>query len=260
MSDRTAPIFDVAVSPLTQVVVLAGGRGERLRPLTDSVPKPMAPIKGRPFLDYLLKSFLDTGLSEVLILLGYKGELIRQRYEKLSGLTVTFSQGAVNDGTGRRLINAYPLLREQFLLVYGDNYWPLNIRNLWHHYVQSRSSVQTTVFSNTRGTGEYGRANNITLGANGQVIEYDRSRKSSRCNGVDIGYFVVDKNILPIRWEGDCSFEEDLLPPLIRQGQLSGYVTGKQYHYITDLEALQAFEDIVAKNCIPYLNPTIFLG
>ena len=68
---------------ITQAVILAGGRGERLRPLTDSIPKPMAPINGVPFLDYLINSVIQAGIGKILILLGYKADLIADRYKKL---------------------------------------------------------------------------------------------------------------------------------------------------------------------------------
>ena len=64
------------INRLTQAVILAGGRGERLRPLTDSMPKPMAPINGIPFLDYLIHSIIQAGIENILILLGYKADMI----------------------------------------------------------------------------------------------------------------------------------------------------------------------------------------
>ena len=65
---------------ITQTVILAGGRGERLKPLTDYMPKPMAPINGKPFLDYLIHSIISVGINQILILLGYKSEMIVSRY------------------------------------------------------------------------------------------------------------------------------------------------------------------------------------
>ena len=66
---------------LQQAVILAGGRGERLRPLTDSMPKPMAPVNGIPFLDYLINSIIMAGIDNILILLGYKAYIITNRYK-----------------------------------------------------------------------------------------------------------------------------------------------------------------------------------
>ena len=73
-------------SQLNQAVILAGGRGERLRPLTDTIPKPMAPIYGVPFMDYLIYSVVQVGISKILILLGYKADVIADRYRDIKNI------------------------------------------------------------------------------------------------------------------------------------------------------------------------------
>src|SRR5271170_965123 len=117
------------MSKINQAVIFAGGRGERLRPLTDHLPKPMAPVNGVPFLDYLIKTLEDAGIKKILFLLGYRAETIVDRYGKClpSGVKIEYSIGTAEDLTGRRLLNAYEQLDERFLLLYGDNYWPIEI-------------------------------------------------------------------------------------------------------------------------------------
>ena len=61
------------------------------------------------------------------------------------------------------------------------------------HYLRKNARVSTTVFSNVHGTGEYGVHNNIEVGEDGFVNRYDKKRQSAGLNGVDIGYFIVDK-------------------------------------------------------------------
>ena len=239
-------------SQINQAVILAGGRGERLRPLTDRIPKPMAPVNGIPFLDYLLQSLVQIGIKRVLLLVGYLGEVIVDRYSKLSclSLQIEFSVGAVDDRTGHRLLNAYNLLENHFLLLYGDNYWPIEFDRMVNLYRHKRVFVSTTVFSNLRGTGEYGKENNIEVSADGFVKRYDKNRKSDRLNGVDIGYFIVDKEILNENVEGNLSFEENVLPELIARKQLMAFVTDTQYYYVTDLDSLKNFERAVMGNKI----------
>ena len=140
---------------IQQVVILAGGRGTRFRPLTDKIPKPMAPVKGKPFLDYLIYSLVLVGIKKFLILLGYKGEVIQDRYSDMKEILVEFSHGITEDRTGRRVLNAYDLLDDHFLLVYGDNYWPVEWNSMMEFYNNTSARVSTTVFSNKNGTGEY---------------------------------------------------------------------------------------------------------
>ncbi len=149
---------------INQAVILAGGRGERLIPLTDSMPKPMAPINGVPFLDYLIYSIVQAGIKNILILLGYKADVIIDRYNSMRNISIEFSYGSVNDQTGRRVLNAYDQLDDYFLLMYGDNYWPIELDAMSSNYQKLNASVTTNVFSNKMGTGEYGFGNNVVVG------------------------------------------------------------------------------------------------
>jgi NDP-sugar pyrophosphorylase family protein len=227
---------------LSQAVILAGGRGDRLRPLTDSIPKPMAPINGNPFMDYLIYSIVKAGIKEIIILLGYKGDIIFDRYKAMRDITIKFSFGSDDELTGRRVLNAYDHLDDHFLLMYGDNYWPIELSRIEKNYQHLNVGVTTTVFSNTKGTGEYGFDNNVEVGENGIVIDYDKARATDCANGVDIGYFLVKKDCLDYKTSGNVSFELDILPQLITRGQLGAYITNSQYYYITDIHTLKDFE------------------
>ena len=240
------------ISNPKQAVILAGGRGERLRPLTDSIPKPMAPVNGAPFMDYLIHSIVQAGVEKILILLGYKAEVITDRYKSMKNITIEFSYGSVEDQTGRRVLNSYDLLDEHFLLMYGDNYWPIELKKMWSNYQQLNACVTTTIFSNKKGTGEYGFGNNVVVGDNSMVINYDKKRETDAANGVDIGYFLVTKDALDSDMSENVSFEVDILQKLIQQKQLGAYVTDNQYYYITNMQSLKGFENATkANNFLP---------
>jgi len=196
---------------LNQAVILAGGLGERLRPLTDNIPKPMVPVNGIPFLDYLIYSVIQAGIGNLLILLGYKADVIADRYKSMKNITIKFSYGTKEDYTGRRILNAYSLLDDHFLLLYGDNYWPIELGTMLSNYQQLGTSVSTTIFSNKSGTGEYGYENNVLVGANGIVVKYDKKRETNKTNGVDIGYFIVSKESLDSNLSGNVSLQKDNL-------------------------------------------------
>jgi len=238
-----------------QAVILAGGRGERLRPLTDEVPKPMAPVGDAPFLSYLLRSVADAGIRRVLLLVGYRAEVIMEYFgQGWEGLRIDYSVGGVDDETGRRLLNAYDLLDRRFLLMYGDNYWPMEIEGMLEHYRACGVPVMTTVFDNADGTGEYGAENNILVGGDGLVKCYDKARKTPGLNGVDIGYFVMDRAVLDKSLAGNISLERDILADLAARGQVGGYVTHTQYYYITDAASLRRFVRVAAAECYEPLD------
>jgi len=233
---------------IQQAVILAGGGGKRLRPLTDSIPKPMANINGIPFLDYLIYSVVQVGIKNFLILLGYKSEVITNRYKDMKNITIKFSHGTKEDQTGRRVLNAYDQLEDHFLLIYGDNYWPIELKAMWFNYKQTNTRVSTTVFSNKNGTSEYGYENNVEVGSDGMVVKYDKKRETDEMNGVDIGYFIVSKESLDPSLAGNVSFEVDILPQFIERKQLGAYITDNQYYYITNMQTLKDFENATLNN------------
>lgn len=230
---------------IEQAVIFCGGRGERLRPLTDDKPKPMVDVNGKPFLDYLLYSLQYAGVKRVLLLLGYKGEVIYERYRNLDW--VDYSWGLTEDMTGRRVVNAYDKLDEHFLLCYGDTFLPeIPLERMKEHYGKYFAPFMTTVFNNYLGTGEYGHDNNVQVNNDGYVLRYDKTRKELNLNGVDIGYFLLDKTFIDKHIPWNFSFEEKIIAESACTNKLTAYITNQQYHWITDMNSLSKFE-LIAK-------------
>ena len=235
---------------IKQAVILAGGKGTRLKPYTDHVPKPLVPVNGNPFLDYLIFSLVEEGITDILLLLGYKSELIFNRYNDVEykNIKFNFSMGETSDKTGKRIIDAYDKLERKFLLLYGDNYWPLNLNKMINQYKHNGASLMTTVYENKDGTGEYGFENNIIVSDDNIVVGYDKERKNKKANGVDIGYFIIDKDVMNIYSNANenVSFERDIIPKIVNANNLSAFLTNDKYYYITNEAALKNFEKVVS--------------
>lgn len=112
-----------------QAVILAGGLGTRLRSVIgEALPKPMAPIGGRPFLELLLDQLIDGGVDDVVLLVGHRSGVIRDHFgDAYGGVPIRYSVEPAPLGTGGALTHARPLLAERFLLVNGDTYLALDI-------------------------------------------------------------------------------------------------------------------------------------
>ena len=166
----------------------------------------------------------------------------------MKNISIEFSFGKEDDLTGRRILNAYSQLDDYFLLMYGDNYWPIELNEMWSNYQNLNTPVTTTVFSNKNGTAEYGFGNNVVMSENSYIIRYDKKRKTDAANGVDIGYFLVAKDSLNPHMSENVSFEEDILPQFIAKNELGAYVTNNQYYYITNMKSLKDFENAALTN------------
>ena len=234
------------IKKIEQAVILAGGKGKRLRPLTEKIPKPLVKINGIPFCDYLLNSLVKAGIKKILFLIGYKGNLIKDRYINLNGLKTTFSFSHEDADTGKRIIEAYDMLDDNFLLIYADNYWPIQLDSMINNLNKKKAFISTTVFNNNDGTGEYGYENNVQVDSEGFVKKYDKTRKSGGLNGIDIGYFVINKKLLDKTSKENLSFENDMLSKFIEKKNLVAYITNDQYYYITNMKCVKKFENFIS--------------
>ena len=117
---------------IKQAVILAGGQGKRLLPLTKNIPKPMAPINNIPFLSYLIYSLKKKRIKKILILVGYKSRKIINFYSLNKNIHINFCFSSTKSDTGKRVLDAYKFLDSNFLLLYGDNFWEPNINKMWN--------------------------------------------------------------------------------------------------------------------------------
>src|SRR5437762_4940772 len=165
----------------TQAVILAGGRGTRLKPLTDTRPKQMVEIQGKPFLEYQIEQLREQGFERVLLLLGYLPEVVLNSFGngRHWGFNIEYSITDVGDETGRRVKFAEPFLDPCFLLMYCDNYWPMQIEKMWQRFGASNVPAMITVYSNKDGYTQ----NSVRVDPDGFVSIYDKSCAHPDLNG-----------------------------------------------------------------------------
>ena len=240
------------VTKIKQAVILAGGLGTRMRPLTDTMPKPMIPVQGRPFLEYLVELLRANGIGEIVMLLGYLPKKVTEHFGDGSkfGVHITYDITPVDNDTGTRLVHAAPLIHDKFLLMYCDNYWPLNLERLAEFYEKQNVVASTVVFDNKNNMTK----NNMFVDKDGYVTKYDRTRTDPNLNAVDIGFFILDKSVLDLAPKRDFNFEKEVLPKLIASRKLAGYVTGHRYYSLGSIERLPIVEEFFKPRKIALLD------
>lgn len=229
----------------TQAVVLAGGRGARLRPLTDLRPKAMVELHGRPFLEYLVEMLREQGITRVLLLLGYLADDIVEHFGDGSrfGLEIEYSITAPEDETAHRLVTAKDQLDDVFLLMYCDNYWPLRLNAQSRRFADTDPEVLVTVYTNRD---RYSR-DNVRIDAEGWIRTYDRTRCADGLAGVEIGYAIVRKRALDLISDPQRPVEDALYPQLAADGRLGAFVTEHRYYSVGSLERLPVTEAFLAR-------------
>ena len=216
-----------------QAIILAGGIGSRIYPLSNSTPKPMIDINGYPFIYYLVEKLEKDGFSEVLILVGYKKEKFQSLFEycKNFKIKIKLIYSPTKYKTGARLKSAFPYIKESFFLLYGDNFLPFNFDKIWKNYVKNKFENQLIVYKNS----DNFSSSNIKLGKNNLIVDYDDNRNKGY-DFVNIGFFILKKKYIKnIPKSINSKFENEVLKKLIKKRKISAYVTSHRYYSLTNI-------------------------
>ncbi len=234
-----------------QAVILAGGRGTRLKEITKTIPKPMVPFHGKPFLEYLLEYLKSQGIQEFVILLGYLSETVTEYFGDGSqwGIDITYDVSAVEHDTGKRISLAKAKIQQDFILCYCDNYCPLPLEAMAQQWRDSGLQAQATIYTNFD---NYTRSN-LRVDSD-KVTIYDKTRQTPNLQGVEIGFFFAKKSVLDFLPDNEnSSFEREVYPRLIEQGQLGAFQTEHRYYSVGKPERLPLTNEFLK------FSPTIFL-
>lgn len=242
------------MNKIEQAVILAGGYGTRMRPFTDTNPKPMYPFNGKPFLEYLIEQVKGFGIKKVTILLGYMPEKITEYFGdgRRWGINIEYSVTPVDNETGLRLYKALKegKIDDVFLMMYCDNYCPIDYRRLIREFETNEADIQFTAYANND---DYTK-NNIKLDETGKVEIYDKKRTAKGLKGVDIGYAVVKRDVLELIPEENENFEKSVYPQLVDRGSMYATVTEHRYYSIGSWERIKLAESFFTPKKIIFLD------
>src|SRR4051812_605942 len=196
---------------IEQAVILAGGLGTRMRPMTEQVPKPMLPVNGKPFLYHQLRLLEARGFRRVLLLVGYLGEQIENYFDSEAAaelqVAMSYSYESSPLGTGGALRNAAAKLDAAFVVLNGDTYLDVDYRKLCADFERSGCEGMTVAYKQNDhvATGEKSAAaklkNNLAVREDGLVTRYSK-QDAAGCTHVDAGATAFRKSVLSAIPEG----------------------------------------------------------
>jgi NDP-sugar pyrophosphorylase family protein len=229
-----------------QTVILAGGLGTRLWPLTETIPKPMVTVAGVPYLEHQLRLLAQQGLRDVLLLTGYLSEQIQTYFgtgEKL-GLRLEYSREPAPLGTGGALRHARRQLQDSFLVIYGDSYLPIQYRDALDRLAESSAQGLIVVYDN--GFEDTSVKNNVDIDDSGFVSRYEKD-SPDRLHYVEAGVLALRRSVVEQIPEGrQVSLEREFFPRLIENKQLAALVTRQRFYDIGTPERLALIESVLA--------------
>lgn len=226
-----------------KVAILAGGLATRLRPITETIPKALVKVARRPFIEHQIELLVSKGLKEIVLCVGYLGEMIEDHLGDGSrfGARITYSRdGDRLLGTGGALRNALPLLGEEFFVLYGDSYLPIDFAAVESAYRVSGKPGLMTVFRNE---GKWDRSNVIF--EEGVLLKYDKKHPSPQMRHIDYGLEILQKNVFQNATTEEAFDLAELLHNLVADGQVAGYEVRERFYEIGSLDGWNELEHLL---------------
>ena len=206
---------------LQTAFILAGGRGSRLRPLTDMMPKPLVPIQGKPVLDHLLDLFKKHGIQNIVLSVGYKAEQLKQYYQdgKHKGLSITYIEEQDPLGTAGPLPLAQSLLKNTFVMSNADELKDIDLHDMYAFH-KKNNALGTIALTRVENPSDYGVARII----DGQIKEFvEKPKTNPPSNLINAGLYILEHDVIAYVKKTPCSIERDVFPQLALEGKLFGY-------------------------------------
>lgn len=233
-----------------KAVILVGGQGTRLRPLTLATPKPMVPLANKPFVSYVLEHLKDHGIDEVVFSMGYLPEGIKSYFGDGNdmGVRLTYVVEDYPLGTAGAVKNVEEYIGgSDFLVLNGDILTDLDIRGLVEHHRQ-KEAVGTIALTPVEDPTAYGL---VRTGDDTAVLGFleKPSWDQIDTNLINAGTYVLRSEVLDMIPQGvEYSFERGVFPRLVGKG-LYGYRSSSYWMDIgTPEKYLQAHYDILDKS------------
>jgi D-glycero-alpha-D-manno-heptose 1-phosphate guanylyltransferase len=202
---------------MTIAIILAGGMGTRLRSVVTDVPKPMAPINGRPFLEHQMDYWIKHGVTQFVISVGYMKEVIMDHFGgSYRNTPLTYAVEEQPLGTGGGLLLAANGLSEPFLVLNGDTFFEVDLIKLRTFHAEKSSEWTFSLFK----ANEANRYMGMDVNNNGEIVSL-KSTKANLGHLANGGVYLMNPTVfekLTFKLGHKLSLEDDLLSAFLKQG------------------------------------------
>jgi D-glycero-alpha-D-manno-heptose 1-phosphate guanylyltransferase len=195
----------------TTAVILAGGLGTRLRKVVPDIPKPLAEIGGRPFIEHLLDMLADYAIKDAVICTGHLAELIEERLGAgYRGIEITYSKEARPLGTGGALRLALPIIKKSRALVLnGDSYCPADIKKFYEFHNKKNADI-SMVLAKADSSSASGV---VETDDNGRVVSFREKKEEKAPCMVNAGIYLLERALIrKIPPGAQISLEKEIFP------------------------------------------------
>jgi NDP-sugar pyrophosphorylase family protein len=229
--------------PSLPVVILAGGLATRLRPLTEKIPKSLVEVGGRPFLEHQIALLRKNGVTEVFLCVGFLGEMIEELFGEGTpfGVHISYSyDGTKLLGTGGAIKKLLPRLPEEFFVLYGDAYLPIDYQAVAAHFRKLGKPALMTVFFNDNA---WDRSN--VWFEEGILRRYSKTEHLPQMHYIDYGLTICTGSIFeeyPVNEPFDLAV---VFEKLSQHGELAGYEVHQRFYEIGSYQGLEELDRLL---------------
>ncbi len=225
---------------IDEIAILAGGLATRLKPVTETVPKSLIEVAGKPFIYHQLKLLRSKGIRKAVICAGYLGEQI-QNYVgdgKEFGIQAEYSfDGDKLLGTGGALRKSLKFFRDDFFILYGDSYLDAEFEDINEYFLKSNKCGLMTVLKND---GRWDKSN-IEF-ENGEILVYDKKITSGDMRYIDYGLGILNKKAFEDFENREVFDLEEVYRELLKKKQLAGFEVHERFYEIGSFTGLEETE------------------
>ncbi|MBU1975066.1 MAG: nucleotidyltransferase family protein [Nanoarchaeota archaeon] len=222
-------------------VILAGGKGTRLKPITHEIPKPLVLVQGKPVLEYNIELMRMYDIRNIIISIGYRGDKIKEYFgdgRKL-GVNITYVEEKEPLGTAGPLKLAEHLLTDSFVLCNGDELKDINLHEMFNFHKDNKARG-TIALTTVEDPSRYGVAN---LEGN-KILDFIEKPTPGNApsNLINSGLYILEPETIKLVKNTPCSIEKDIFPILAERGNLFGYPFSGQWF---DTGTLERYENAI---------------
>jgi mannose-1-phosphate guanylyltransferase len=232
-----------------QAVVLAGGEGTRLRPLTNTVPKTVLPLAGRPFTAYTIDWLARHGVDDVVISCGFLAEGMRDALSDVGGPHLRYADEPEPRGTAGAVKFSQDMLGERFLVMNGDVLSDLDLSDLLEQHERTGARATIALYPVADPTA-YGL---VRRGEDGEITDFLEKPDPGEIDTDEInaGAYVLERSVLDeIPADREVSIEREVFPELVGNGLFGRRLEGYWLDIGTPERFLQATSDILERRVV----------
>ena len=236
-----------------KTVIMAGGFGTRLRPLSSSLPKPMVLMANKPMMEHTINLLREHDLTDIVALLYFQPEEIKSYFDDGSkfGVRIEYVQAYEDYGTAGAVKNAEHLLEERFLIISGDVLTDLNLKKAIDFHIKNKASA-TMVLTRMENPLSYGVVMTKEDGRISRFLEKPTWGEVFS-DTVNTGIYILEPEVLrDIPYHEEFDFSKNLFPRMLEKKQkLYGYIAPNYWRDVGNLEEyFQAHQDILERKVI----------